>query len=95
MNASEKDLPVLSELRFSKIDHCVASYGGVSGEGRKLPYAFAQPAVVGACHVCPKFLHELPRCHKKTWVEIVDVTCHIFPAPFFVIDADSDYNRTF
>ena len=32
---------------------------------------------------------------KKTWVEIVDVTCHIFPAPFFVIDVDSDYNRTF
>ena len=25
----------------------------------------------------------------------MDVTCHIFPAPFFVIDADSDYNRTF
>ena len=42
ISASEKDLPVLSELRFSKIDHCVASYGGVSGEGRKLPYAFAQ-----------------------------------------------------
>ena len=37
----KESLNIFSE-KFSKSDHCAASYGGVSGEGRKLPYAFAQ-----------------------------------------------------